>query len=204
MNADLPTFRRLRRSRRMLAAALAASAAAIPFPAALLTASVAQAQEITAGSLTISPAQLQSVVVQGFPREEELLGGLAKLTLSDPVIAIPLQGDRIQLDLAYQLDVSVDGRSEQGALRVASGLRYHPASRGLHLQNPEVLEIRDANQNPAVDNDTRALITALLQDYAKNEPIYRLDQETLAQVPGNLGADAIRIEGGQVHLNLSP
>ncbi len=203
MNASLYTLKRLRNSRRVLAAALAASVAAAPFLATLM-ATQAATHEQAIDALTVTPAQLQSVVEQGFPREEEWLGGVATLTLSRPRIAIPLEQARIHLDLDYRIEVSLDGREEQGQLRVASGLRYNPATRGLHLQNPELLDLRNANRDPAVDEQTRGLINALLQDYAKDEPVYRLDAAQLAQIPGNPGADAIRIEGGNVHLRLAP
>lgn len=202
MNASLYTLNRLRNSRRILAAALAASVAASPFPATLMAAQTAP-QEQAIDSVTVTPEQLQSAVEQGFPRKEEWLGGVATLTLSRPRIAIPLHQDRIQLDLDYRIDLSLEGRQESGQLRVASGLRYDPATRGLHLQNPELLELRDASREPAVDEQTRGLLNALMQDYAKDQPVYRLDAVQLAQIPGNPGADAIHIEGGQVHLRLA-
>jgi len=87
METDTRTLRRLRRSRRLLAAALAASTAALPFPAWLAHAEPAAA--IAADSLTLTPAQLQSAAEPAFPRKETWLGGLARLTLSRPVIAIP-------------------------------------------------------------------------------------------------------------------
>lgn len=196
------TLKRLRRSRRALAFALAASVAAMPFPA-LLSAQEATVQT-TADGFAVGPQQLQSAAESQFPREESLLGGLAELTFSKPAVAIPTPGDRIQLDLDYALSLKLDGREDRGRLRVASGLRYDPGTRGLHLQNPEVLDVKSASGAGQIDAQTRSLISALLQDYAKDEPLYRLDAEMLAQVPGTLGADAIRIENGQVRLKLHP
>jgi len=199
MNTDTCTLRRLRRSRRLLAAALAASTATLPFSAWLAHAQAPAA--IAADSLTLTPAQLQSAAEPAFPRKEAWLGGLARLTLSRPVIAIPAGGNRIQMDLDYDASLAGSG-SHQGRFRVASGLRYDPATRGLHLERPELLELRDGNPGKPMDAQTREMVNSLLEQYAQDEPIYRLDADTLAQIPGTLSADAIRIQDGQVHVRL--
>lgn len=200
MNADLYTFKRLRRSRRALALALAATVATLPFPA--LVSAQEPAIQQTADGFAVGASQLQAAAVSQFPRTESLLGGLAELTFRQPAVAIPVPGNRIQLDLDYALESSLQQSHEQGRLRVLSGLRYDPAGRGLHLSNPEVVSVRGKSGDERVDEQTRGLINALLQDYAKDEPLYRLDAETAAQIPGTLTADAIRIENGQVHLKL--
>lgn len=200
MNADLNALRRLRRSRRLLAAALAASVATLPFPA--LFAANTPIQAPASNQLALTSAQLQTAAEQAFPREEEWLGGLATMTLSRPQVAIPVDGDRIQLDLDYDVAVAGSGQGERGRLRVASGLRYNPMTRGLHLDRPALLDLQSQGKGSALGGETREMVNALLQQYTQEEPIYRLDAETLAQIPGNLGADAIRIQGGQVHLRL--
>jgi len=200
MTADLYTLKRLRRSRRALAWALAASVATLPFP--LAVSAQEPAFEQTADGFAVGPQQLQTAMASQFPHSESLLGGLANLTFSKPSVAIPNPGDRIQLDMDYQLASKLDGREEQGRLRVLSGLRYDPGSHGLHLLNPEVQSVRAHDGSSQVDDQTRTLINALLQDYARQEPVYQLDAATVAQIPGSLGADAIRIEQGRVHLRL--
>lgn len=199
METDTRTLRRLRRSRRLLAAALAASTAALPFPAWLAHAEPAAA--IVADNLTLTPAQLQSAAEPAFPRKETWLGGLARLTLSRPVIAIPAGGDRIQMDLDYDASLAGSG-NRQGRFRVASGLRYDPATQGLHLERPELMDLQADGQGKPMDAQTREMINGLLEQYAQDEPIYRLDAEALAQIPGTLSSDAIRIQDGQVHLRL--
>jgi len=199
MDTDTRTLRRLRRSRRLLAAALAASAATLPFSARIAHADPPAA--IAADTLTLTPAQLQSAAEPAFPRKEAWLGGLARLTLSRPVIAIPVGGNRIQMDLDYAASLAGSG-GRQGRFRVASGLRYDPATHGLHLERPELLDLQDGGQNKPMDTQTREMVNTLLEQYAQDEPIYRLDAEALAQIPGTLSADAIRIQDGQVHLRL--
>lgn len=200
MDADTRTLRRLRRSRRLLAAALAAGVTALPFPDR--PALAAQVTAPAPGTLALDAAQLQSAAEPAFPRSEKWLGGLATLTLSQPRIAIPGGGDRIQLDLDYQVALAT-GDSERGRFRVASGLRYDPATRGLHLLEPELQSLQADGHAGALDERTRGMLNAMLEDYARKEPIYRLDAETLAQVPGTLGADAVRIRDGQVHVTIA-
>ncbi|GGD36681.1 DUF1439 domain-containing protein [Pseudoxanthomonas indica] len=200
MTSDLYTLKRLRRSRRALAWALAASVATLPFPLAVTAQEPAFQQ--TAEGFAVGAQQLQTAMASQFPHSESLLGGLADLTFSKPAVAIPNPGSRIQLDMDYQLASRLDGSQQQGRLRVLSGLRYNPGSHGLHLLNPEVQSVRANDGSNQVDEQTRALINALLQDYAKQQPVYQLDAATVAQIPGTLTADAIRIEKGQVHLRL--
>ena len=200
MTSDLYTIKRLRRSRRALAWALAASVATLPFPLAVTAQEPAFQQ--TAEGFAVGAQQLQTAMASQFPHSESLLGGLADLTFSKPAVAIPNPGSRIQLDMYYQLASRLDGSQQQGRLRVLSGLRYNPGSHGLHLLNPEVQSVRANDGSNQVDEQTRALINALLQDYAKQQPVYQLDAATVAQIPGTLTADAIRIEKGQVHLRL--
>lgn len=201
MNADTHALRRLRRSRRLLAAALATSAATLPFPAWMAVAAPAAA--IASDTIVLGPAQLQSAAEPAFPRKEEWLGGLATLTLSRPVVAIPAGSDRIQLDLDYAVALAGSGNGQQGRFRVASGLRYDPMTRGLHLDRPELLDLQGGGSGERLDGETRGMVSALLQEYAQDEPIYRLDADTLAQIPGSLAADAIRIQDGQVRLRLN-
>jgi len=44
----------------------------------------------------------------------------------------------------------------------------------------------------------------LIREYANSRPLYRLTDEDLAQVPGTLSADSLRIDDGHVELRLAP
>ena len=44
----------------------------------------------------------------------------------------------------------------------------------------------------------------LIREYADTRPLYRLTDDDLAQVPGTLSADAVRIRDGHVLITLQP
>ena len=49
---------------------------------------------------------------------------------------------------------------------------------------------------------SRDVLQDLIREYARTRPLYRLSTEDLAQVPGTLTADSLRIRDGHVELQL--
>lgn len=177
-------------------------------PAFLLTAwlasALALANDSAPATLRFNAAQLQSAAEAGFPLQRDLLEGFATLSLRQPKVEIPAPGNRIRLGLEYDVALVTGGKAESGHFTVTSGLRYDPATRGLHLTDPQLLDFQAQSSRAGIDAGTRGMVNALMQDYARDRPLYQLTEEDLAQVPGSLSEDSLRIDDGHVELRLAP
>jgi len=156
-----------------------------------------------AGPLRFNASQLQSAARAGFPVQHELLEGFASLTLSDPDVRIPTPGDRVRLQMNYDIVLVNGDRLENGNVVVSSGLRYDPGTRGLHLVDPQLEHVGTGAAGRGLPGGSREALQDLIREYANTRPLYRLTDEDLAQVPGTLSADSLRIRDGHVELQLA-
>lgn len=150
--------------------------------------------------VAFSAPQLQRQLDMRFPRTFDTLGGLVEVTLDDPRLSIPRGERRLRLDF----DVGIGGVADGGPgyLAVASGLRYDPATRSLHLQDPELLEFDLPGANRLLSGGARGVVNSLLAEYARNEPVYRLDDDLLAKLPAGKHIGDVEIIDGRVVVRL--
>lgn len=160
------------------------------------------ASAATPSVLRFDAGQLQAAAQAGFPMEESLLQGFASLTLSDPDVRIPTPGERVRLQMNYDIALTTGERLEYGNVVVSSGLRYDPATRGLHLVDPQLEHLGTGAGGRGLPGGSREVLQDLIREYARTRPLYRLSAEELAQVPGTLTADSLRIRDGHVELGL--
>jgi hypothetical protein len=155
----------------------------------------------TGDRVSFTAAQLQHYLDGRFPRDYDKLGGLVTLTVLHPRLSIPAGSDRLQLD--FDVGVGTMGHPSQtpsGHLAIASGLRFDPQTRGLHLDQP-TLESAEMPALGALGGTGRDLVNRWLADYARDEPVYRFDQNLWERLEARRIA-ATRIEDGQVVIHL--
>ena len=87
-----------------------------------------------------------------------------------------------------------------GHFALSSGLRFDPGTRGLHLQDP-MIESVDVPALGGVSGSSRELLSSWLDDYAREEPVYRLDSSLLDRISARR-IDSTAIERGVVVINL--
>lgn len=133
----------------------------------------------------------------GFPLDYDALGGLLRLNLSDPNIAIPADGERLRLDVALAAATGGAQPVPLGRVFLSSGLRYDPGTGGLHLQQPEIEDFRADAPGAELDPRTRQLLSMWLADYTRQEPLYRLDPGLLAAL-GPLRIESARVDRGAI------
>ena len=170
--------------------------------AAFLMPSLALAD--SGSTLRFDATQLQTAARSGFPVEHALLEGFASLTLTDPQVRIPGPGERLQLQMDYDVALANGDRLENGNVVVSSGLRYDPGTRGLHLVDPVLEHVGTGAAGRGLPGGSREALQDLIREYANTRPLYRLSDDDLAQVPGTLGADAVSIADGEVIITLQP
>lgn len=185
--------------RRALLCSAALIAAAIPLSgcSVLNTAGVLLGHQIS-----ISASQLQDYIDGHYPRTYEPLGGLITLSVMNPEIALPQDSTRLHLDF----DVGIDGlgmHSDKplGHVAVTSGLRYDARSTALYLEEPELESAELPLIGDRMNATGRGLINDWLRDYARNEPVYRLEQSTLDQLGPHRVAGTL-IRNGRIVIEL--
>ena len=146
--------------------------------------------------------QLQRHLDRSFPREFDKLGGLVSATLSQPRLTIPADDNRLRLD--FDISVSALGAKDitSGSIALVSGLRYNPTTQGLHLKDPELLDINLPNAGSLLSGGTRTLLNNVLVEYANEQPVYRLDGDLLRKLPAGKHIVSTDIENGLVVVRL--
>ena len=151
--------------------------------------------------IAFTAPQLQSQLNRNFPRDYSKLGGLVSLSLLNPRLSLT-GGGRLQLE--FDLGVGAMGgqsRSPSGRFALQSGLRFDTRTLGLHLDRPEIMSVDVPKLGGAMNDTARSMLNSWLLDYARQEPVYRLDQTAL----GRLASRRIQradIDPGTVTLRL--
>ena len=152
--------------------------------------------------VTFTAPQLQGYLDRRFPREYDKLGGLVTMSLLNPRLSIPQGSSRLQLDFDIGLGgMGRDSRVPSGHFALQSGLRFDPNTRGLHLDNPAIMHVDVPALGGAMNNNARNLLNRWLVGYARDEPIYQLDDNLLGRIAGRrIGQTTI--DNGFVTLHL--
>lgn len=163
-------------------------AAVLAVTAALLVAGCSTLGAIGAllgNQVTFTAPQLQGYLDRRFPRDYDKLGGLVTLTLLNPRLSIPAGSTRLQLD--FDVGVGALGnanRTPSGHFALQSGLRFDPGTRGLHLDAPAITTVDVPALGGRMNDNARGLLNRWLVDYARDEPVYRLDDSLLGRLAG--------------------
>lgn len=152
--------------------------------------------------VVFTPAQLQGYLDDRFPREYDKLGGLVSLRVINPRLGIPAGSSRLRLD--FDIGIGAPGRDSRvtaGHLALASGLRFDPGTRGLHLDAPTIESLQLPEAGFALGTTGRELVDRWLADYAEREPVYRFDDSLLQRLQSRrIGATTI--DNGMVVVHL--
>lgn len=152
--------------------------------------------------ISFTQPQLQKRLDRSFPREFDKLGGLVSATLSQPRLSLREGDDRLRLDFDIGVSAIGAGNMARGHFALASRLRYDPATQGLHLDQPEILSIDLPGSGSVMKGGTRELINAVLVEYAREEPIYRIDNDVLDRLPAGKRIGATLIEDNRIVVKL--
>ena len=160
-------------------------------------ASTTFASETDRNELSVAAPQVQQYFATAFPREYEALGGLFTLTARDPELSIPATGER--LNMGFSASASSPGGTDTpvGRIVMSSGLRYDAQDNALYMDQPTVDDVQPAAQGQRIDEQTRVLLNLWLADYARKEPLYRLDPALMASL-GGVKVESARIRNGRI------
>ena len=146
--------------------------------------------------------QLQRYLDGRFPRDFDKLGGLVSVTLANPRLSLPPGERRLRLEF----DMGIGALGGQGAptghLALSSGLRYDATTQGLHLTDPELLQFDLPGSGSLLKGGARGVVNSLLAEYARSEPVYRLDPDLLEKLPAGKRIGRVEIDRGRVVVRL--
>lgn len=146
--------------------------------------------------------QLQQALDRNFPKHYDKLGGLVSMTLLNPRLSIPSGSNRLRLDFDLGIGaLGSDSSRPSGHFALTSALRYDPGTRGLHLQDPTIENVDVPSLGGVMNSSARGLLNSWLAGYARDEPIYRLDNSLLDRL-GSRRIGRTDIENGQVVVHL--
>lgn len=158
---------------------------------------------LVGNQIRITPSMLQQQLDRKFPRDYDKLGGLVSVTLANPRVGISAGGR--QLDLAFDYGIGALGSSgtPSGHFSLTTGLRYDPATRGLHFDQPRLGTLVAPGGGMLAEGAARALIDRWLADYAEREPVYRFDEDLIDRI-GARRIETATIQDGAVVVRLEP
>jgi hypothetical protein len=157
----------------------------------------ALASETPSNEVSVATPQVQQYLDSAFPREYEALGGLFTLTARDPKLSIPVSGERLLMAFSASATSGGGADTPVGRIEMSSGLRFDPQDNALYLDQPTVDDVKPASSGQRVDEQTRVLLNLWLTDYARKEPLYKLDPALVATL-GSVKVESARIENGKI------
>jgi hypothetical protein len=152
--------------------------------------------------VAFTPSQLQHSMDKRFPRTFDKLGGLVEVTLANPRLTIPPGDSRLRLEFDVGMGALGGEGAPTGHLALASGLRYEPSTQGLHLVDPELLQFDLPGSGSLLKGGARGVVNSLLAEYAREEPVYRLDPDLLSKLPSGKHIGEVGIGKGVVVVHL--
>lgn len=153
-------------------------------------------------SVRFTAPQLQAYLDREYPRDYDQLGGLVTLSLLNPRLSIRDDSNRLQLEFDVGFGaLGRDSRDPAGHFAVASGLRWDPRTRGLHLDAPTLESVDIPQLGGAMNATGRGLINRWLADYARDEPVYEFEPGLWQRIASRR-IDSTTIEDGQVVVHL--
>ncbi|MBB5884386.1 DUF1439 domain-containing protein [Xanthomonas sp. LMG 8992] len=162
---------------------------------ALAAATQAQAEPTIQGrQVSVGAADVQHYLDGSFPQTHKALGGLIKMTVRDPKLSLP-PGDRLKMQFDLSMSTGGGTATPLGQVLLTSALRYDQQSQSFHLQSPTIDDFRPAANGGKLDANTRELLNAWLEDYARKEPIYKLDPRLTAML-GDVQIQSAGVENG--------
>lgn len=165
--------------------------------ALVLASASARGADTQDNELSVDAPRIQQYLAGEFPRDYEALGGLFTLTARDPELAIPATGQRLRMAFSASASSAGGADTPVGRIHMSSGLRYDPQDSALYLDQPTLDEVQPASPGQRIDEQTRMLLNLWLTDYARKEPLYKLDPALVATL-GGVQVESARIENGRI------
>lgn len=157
----------------------------------------AAAPQVDGRRVSIEAADAQQFLEARFPQQHDALGGLVTLGVSRPRLELP-PGTRLRLGLDLALATAGGTPAPVGSVVLSSALRYDTTQKAFFLEQPRVEDfVPTGGRGGGLDPSTRQLLDAWAADYARTEPVYRVDP-AIAAMLGDLQVQSAGVDGGRL------
>ena len=150
--------------------------------------------------IAFTAPQLQAQLDRKFPRDYRKLGGLLNFSLMNPRLSLP-SGGRLHLEFDIGMGGPGGTRTPSGHFSVESGLRFDPGTRGLHMDQPRIVAVDVPALGGVMNDSARNMLNSWLLDYAREEPVYQLDDSTVGRMASHR-IERVNIDPGVITIRL--
>ena len=149
----------------------------------------------------IPTEKLTNTLQKQFPLHWEKAGGLLKITIDEPLLALNPDQNRVGIKghfLAHAALLDIDGEFTS-----SSTLQYDPRQRAVFLQGVSLdsLHLKQGNNLAEI---IRLEINRILNKYATNHPVYRFGQDELTIIGVKVDVESIAVLPNGIMLHLQP
>jgi hypothetical protein len=147
--------------------------------------------------VTLSPAEVQTLVERQFPRQQRVME-LLDVTLTNPVVKLVPERNRLATTMDLLASERLSGRALRGSFSIDHGLRFEPSDASVRLANVKVADLKlELAGSPLTGQAAR--LGALLAERALDDfVIYRVSDErrqTMARAGVNNADIAVTARG---------
>ncbi len=146
---------------------------------------------------TVDSARIQSALLMYFPLHE--YRAAARLTLSEPMVILRQDADKLQLDIPLLASIPGEGR-KRGRVVADVGLHYKPSTGELFLANPK---IRGFTMKDITDESRKTFRASLSDILIKTLPLVRIHQVREQDINHSLSMSnmkSMRVEDGRIRV----
>jgi hypothetical protein len=126
--------------------------------------------------VTLSPAEVQTLVARQFPRQQWLME-LLDVSLANPQVRLVPERNRLATTMDLLASERLSGRALRGSLAIDHGLRFEPSDATVRMANVKVEDLKLELAGTPLSGQA-ARLGALLAERALDDfVIYRVSEE---------------------------
>jgi len=154
-------------------------------------------------SVSLTGAEIQQALDDRFPIEKTRLL-VVTLTLSDPVVEMREDSDRLTVSATATVNLTIPGQARQlgGRATISTGLTYHAADYSFYLADPR-LDRLDVQGIPVEHLErVNELAATLLRDRLDRIRVYTLRPDQFAHAAARLVLKRFEVKSGRLEITL--
>ena len=142
----------------------------------VVVASLAACAGLGPRNVTLSAADLQTLIERQFPRERRLLE-MVDVSMARPVVRLLPERNRISTEIDLSASERLSGRSVRGSLALDHALRFEPSDATVRLSQVKVQDFRLEVGGTALRGQSARLGALLAERMLDDFVIYRVSDE---------------------------
>jgi hypothetical protein len=126
--------------------------------------------------VTLSAAEVQTLVARQFPRQQRLME-LLDVNLTNPVVKLVPERNRMATTMDLQASERLSGRALRGSLAIGHSLRFEPSDATVRLANVKVEDVKLELAGTPLTGQAARLGALLAERVLDDFVIYRVSDQ---------------------------